>query len=194
MHLILFFPFRMFTYKYHTGPLDTQYVISAPGVSRHRIQQPPLQSVNAVAVQLFDLLYFLYLGWFSSWLIAVDSDHLCTGGTETALWLRSGSSWGHSPPSQSGCDDALFERQLGNGTQVALPLILNLKWALARSESAPDFLRTWFLFRSLARLCLGPMCSPGCPQLSWGNSVYWGTFKPKPPSHLQCTMLVPWCL
>ena len=61
----------------------------------------PLQRLlcQLVAVQLFDLLFFC-LGWFSPWLIARDSEHLCTG-EETDSWLRSGSSLGHLPPSQS---------------------------------------------------------------------------------------------
>lgn len=37
------------------------------------------------------------------WLIAVDSDHLCAGWWCRDSWLRSGSSSGHFPPSQSGC-------------------------------------------------------------------------------------------
>ena len=63
-----------------------------------------------------------------SWLtIAGDWDHLCPG--ETDYWLRSESSLGHFPPSQSRCDDILFNkglREMGNGTPVALTLTENL--------------------------------------------------------------------
>ena len=140
----------MFTWKYHTGPLNTQCVISAPEGFHWEQRGAPdptttISDHNAVVAQLFDLLYFLCLGWFSSWLIAGDSDHLCTGGTEAPPWLRSGSSWRCSPPSQSGCDDALFERLKTGG-----------KWhpgvSHPHSESAPELLRPSLLFRSPARL------------------------------------------
>ena len=56
---------------------------------------------------VWQLLFFFVWGDFPSWLIAVDSDHLCTGG-QTDSWLRSGGSLGHFPPSQSWCDGTLF--------------------------------------------------------------------------------------
>ena len=61
-----------------------------------------------------------------------DSEHLCTGG-EPDSWLRSGSSLGRFPPSQSGCADTL---KRGG------------KWHAGGShphtESLPDLSRTSF--------------------------------------------------
>ena len=68
-----------------------------------------LQEREVCSSPIVRLAIFLCLGWFSSGLIAGDSEHLCTGG-ETDSWLRGGSSLGRYPPSQSGCDDSLFKR------------------------------------------------------------------------------------
>ena len=165
-----------------------------------------------VAAHIFGILLAGYQFWIWIDCSGFRSPVQVEAGSQSMIQ----SSWRCSPPSQSGCDDALIE-SLKTGRKwhpggshphsESAPFWICPVVNLPRCESAPLWicpvlnrpLNYWGPRSSSdhqldSLVCLGPMCSPGCPQLSWGNVVCWGTFKPKTPLQLQCTMFVLWRL
>ena len=88
-------------------------------------------SCYSVAVPLSETIFLCFGLIFQnpSGLIAVDSDHLCAGRWRlTPVWVEA--VWGHSPPSQTWCHDALLvkaSKRWGDPSfWICLSLIHNL--------------------------------------------------------------------
>ena len=99
--------------------------------------------ILCIAVFILDLLG-------PSGLTGADWDHLCAG-VRSDSWSLSYSSLGHSPLSQSGCDDALVWRlKRGGGWHTRVTLVL--------SSLTADLIQT--ACQTATRFCLGPVQIP----------------------------------